>query len=144
MENELCHYGIHGMRWGVRRYQNKDGTLTNAGKKRSKSNEQSKPEHEDYTRAHDKKSIKSMSDVELRNRNNRLLAEKQYNNLTEKTGRGKKLVNTLISVAGTITAAEAAYKTYKRTGKNITDKVIRKIGNYITKDLNAGLSKRWY
>ena len=34
MENELCHYGIYGMRWGVRRYQNKDGTLTKAGQKR--------------------------------------------------------------------------------------------------------------
>ena len=29
----LCHWGIKGMKWGVRRYQNKDGTLTAAGKK---------------------------------------------------------------------------------------------------------------
>lgn len=28
----LCHYGIKGMKWGVRRYQNKDGSLTSAGK----------------------------------------------------------------------------------------------------------------
>lgn len=33
-DNELIHYGTKGMQWGVRRYQNKDGTLTNAGKKR--------------------------------------------------------------------------------------------------------------
>ena len=33
-ENELYHWGIKGMHWGVRRYQNKDGTLTPAGKKR--------------------------------------------------------------------------------------------------------------
>jgi hypothetical protein len=31
---ELYHWGIKGMRWGVRRYQNKDGSLTPAGKKR--------------------------------------------------------------------------------------------------------------
>lgn len=32
--NELLHSGIKGMRWGVRRYQNPDGTLTTAGKMR--------------------------------------------------------------------------------------------------------------
>lgn len=31
---ELYHWGIKGMKWGVRRYQNKDGSLTPAGKKR--------------------------------------------------------------------------------------------------------------
>lgn len=34
--SELCHHGIPGMHWGVRRYQNYDGTLTPAGKERYK------------------------------------------------------------------------------------------------------------
>lgn len=34
MSDELRHHGIKGQRWGVRRYQNADGTWTNAGKKR--------------------------------------------------------------------------------------------------------------
>lgn len=33
-ENELYHHGIKGQRWGVRRFQNKDGSLTKAGQKR--------------------------------------------------------------------------------------------------------------
>lgn len=32
--SELYHHGIKGQRWGVRRYQNKDGTLTDLGRKR--------------------------------------------------------------------------------------------------------------
>ena len=33
-DGELYHWGIKGMKWGERRYQNKDGTLTAAGRKR--------------------------------------------------------------------------------------------------------------
>ena len=33
-ELELYHYGVKGQKWGVRRYQNPDGTLTDAGRKR--------------------------------------------------------------------------------------------------------------
>ena len=35
-ENSLCHHGIKGQKWGIRRYQNPDGTLTEEGKQRYK------------------------------------------------------------------------------------------------------------
>lgn len=69
--NELCHHGILGMKWGVRRYQNKDGTLTAAGKKHI-ANQRGKSE------------VEQMSDEELRNRINRLSMEEQYKNLIAK------------------------------------------------------------
>ena len=34
MEYVICHHGIKGQKWGIRRYQNKDGSLTPAGEKR--------------------------------------------------------------------------------------------------------------
>lgn len=34
-DSELYHHGVKGMKWGVRRYQNADGSLTAAGKKRA-------------------------------------------------------------------------------------------------------------
>lgn len=34
VSNELTHWGIKGMKWGIRRFQNKDGSLTAKGKKR--------------------------------------------------------------------------------------------------------------
>lgn len=44
METELYHYGVKGMKWGVRRYQNKNGSLTAAGKKRAKAGQDDESE----------------------------------------------------------------------------------------------------
>lgn len=122
MSNSLYHFGIKGMKWGIRRFQNKDGSLTLQGKIRYS---------EDYKRAHSGKNIKEMSDTELRNVNNRLQMERQYSSLTRKTSRGKKIVQTLITTAGTLAAAEGAYKTYKKYG----DQAINAIGNLVVSEL---------
>lgn len=71
MQDYLAHHGILGMRWGVRRYQNEDGSLTPAGKQRV--NKATQYEED----------ASSLSQEELNQRLNRLRQEKEYNRLNE-------------------------------------------------------------
>ena len=51
--NELQHHGILGMHWGIRRYQNPDGTLTDAGRRRLDKKD-SKWAHRNYDKIYKK------------------------------------------------------------------------------------------
>ena len=128
-EEYLQHHGILGMKWGIRRYQNPDGTLTAEGKRRkSKGKEYS----DDYWNAHDKKDLKYMSDKELQQRINRLNNEKQYASLTK----SKKQK-----------AAEAAGRGVVNLGKRFVEKAVitaavaytaKKVSPHVPEILDAG------
>ena len=134
--NELKHSGIKGMRWGVRRWQNKDGSLTPAGKKRYDGSS----EREDLSLLSDDElrrrtnrarlekeyedSKTNMSDAELRQRINRIELEKRYDALTtEEVSRGQKAVNGIGNFAAKTAAAAATIVA--------TQVVTRLITNYL-------------
>ena len=148
--SELYHWGIKGMKWGERRYQNADGTLTPAGKKRydrdiAENNAKKKDNRividgpdasrwvkEDTKRAKgvvdsskdmvrelenvnrstksknnkQKMDLSNMSDKEMRDRINRAMLEKQYNDMfaPQKESRGREMVSKTLETAGTVLA----------------------------------------
>ena len=122
--DELYHHGVPGQRWGFRRYQNADGTLTPAGRRRAnklaekyakvtgkklivkkrsvQGNEKQKP-----------KTISEMSDAELQAKINRINLEQNYARLIasqapkQKVSKGRKFINTVkkeVIVPATISA----------------------------------------
>ena len=101
--DELYHYGVLGMKWGVRRYQNKDGSLTTKGKKRY-SSDASKSDKKEDTKPK-KKSISEMSDEELSKAIKRLEIEKRYRDLTKESrqseiSKGRAFANRVIEKIG--------------------------------------------
>lgn len=111
--NELMHHGILGMKWGVRRYQNKDGSLTPAGKRRIKSGDAGESSNKIKSSSGASKNVKEMSDSELREKISRLELEKRYKELSknsekQKTSKGKAFVMDVLERSGKNIATQAA------------------------------------
>lgn len=127
MENELYHYGVLGMKWGVRRTP---AQLARArGKTRSSSSDNDTDNNKAKTSSNTsaKKSISEMTDDELRKTINRMQLEQQYRNLNpEKVSAGKKFVNTLTKQVLIPSAVEASKNVLKPVIENAMNSIVKK------------------
>lgn len=134
--NYLAHHGIKGQKWGVRRFQNPDGTRTAAGKKREKANREI--DHDKLVKSTNAKELyknrSQLSDRELQDRLNRLRNEQALEQIAHaRTNEGKRIAkDILVNTGKEVLKNEARDKAIKPIIKAgaaiVTKKVLPVIG----------------
>lgn len=154
--DELYHHGVLGMKWGVRRYQNADGTLTPAGRRKAgklarqyakvtgkklivkkktvQGNEKPRP-----------KTISEMSDAELQAKINRINLEQNYARAIasqapkQKVSKGRKFINTVKRQVIAPAAINAGRTVVTRLFTNALDKAVNSGNKKATKKVKQQL-----
>jgi len=156
--DELYHHGVPGQRWGFRRYQNPDGTLTPAGRRRAnklaekyakvtgkklivkkksvQGNEKPRP-----------KTISEMSDAELQAKINRIYLEQNYAKAIasqqpkQKVSKGKSFINKLKKEVIAPAAVNAGKTVLTTVFTNAMYKVVNSGNKKATKKVKQQLIK---
>lgn len=119
MSDYISHFGVKGMKWGIRRYQNKDGSLTPEGRKRYGRSEDS-----EKVRELRKKPVSAMSNQELETVIRRMNLERQYRDLkSSEVNSGKKKAKEVLDYANT---ASQFYNLYNSPMGKATKSAMKK------------------
>lgn len=131
MSSNLYHHGIKGQKWYIRRFQNQDGSLTAAGKRRYATLETRSDDLEakkESPNPHGKKKVFDMSDEELSSEIKRLGLEKQYRDYMKDLYPPKKKKQALID--GRKIVGDILTGSLTTVGKSVATNVM---GNQVNK-----------
>lgn len=131
--NQLYHHGIRGMKWGIRRFQNPDGSLTAAGRRRYGDDDDIPDDSNGRPRLFEgskdnrmkeaklRRGVKNLSNAELREINNRLKLEEEYQRLVNATStkKGESMVKKALRNAGEQALSELSKGVMVGLGKKI-------------------------
>lgn len=140
-EDYIAHHGIKGQRWGVRRYQNSDGTLTAAGRQRYGLSEDryTKSQQIQDKRLYGKKAVKRVAKKLGQGEN--LKSARHVEAKNEFNRKVMKKVTAKAITTGAIAAGTSLTLQYMANGGNISPQGLTKAG--LTGATTVGLMLGW-
>lgn len=137
--NVLVHYGVRGQKWGIRRFQNKDGSLTSAGKKRYSDD----AKDEKTEKVSSKKDRGRMTDAELSRRIARLEKETKLKDLEAKNrDNGEAYAKEILKDIGKRVIVTAATGAILYGGKVLVDHGSFNVGDLADAVFRGGAKKK--
>ena len=125
MDNELYHYGVLGMKWGVRRSRSKSSYISKKKRKKAASTKNMSADAKEAARLK-KMRVSQMSNEELRRYNYRKQLEQQYAKLNPSNiKRGIAIAGTVAGTLGTVASLYNNGSQVVNVGKKIFDEIVK-------------------